>query len=71
MPLGQKIGWIMEVLAINDERVTQNVMQTVWAMTGATVHRLLAIDNKSENRLTEEATTTAAGQQPTTSKRYA
>ena len=71
MPRRQQIGWIMEVLAMNDEQVIQNVVQSIWAMAGAAALRLPTVDNRSESRISEEAPAEAAGQQQTTSKRSA
>ena len=71
MPRRQQIGWIMEVLAMNDEQVIQNVVQSIWAMAGATAPRLPTVDNGSGSRIAEEAIAEAAGQQQTTSKRSA
>ena len=61
----------MEVLAMNDEQVIQNVVQSIWAMAGATALRLPTVDNGSGSRIAEEAIAEAAGQQQTTSKRSA
>ena len=62
----------MDVLAMSDEQVIQNVVQSIWAMAGATALRLPTVDNGSGSRIAEEATTVAAGQQQTeTSKRSA
>ena len=61
----------MEVLAMNDEQVIQNVVQSIWAMAGATTLRLPTVDNGSGSRIAEEAIAEAAGQQQTTSKRSA
>ena len=71
MPRRQQIGWIMEVLAMNDEQVIQNVVQSIWAMAGATALRLPTVDNGSGSRIAEEAIAEAAGQQLTASKRSA
>ena len=71
MPRRQQIGWIMEVLARNDVRVIQNVVQSIWAMAGATALRLPTVDNGSGSRIAEEAIAEAAGQQLTASKRSA
>ena len=61
----------MDVLAMSDEQVIQNVVQSIWAMAGATALRLPTVDNGSGNRIAEEAIAEAAGQQQTTSKRSA
>ena len=61
----------MEVLAMNDKQVIQNVVQSIWAMAGATALRLPTVDNGSGSRIAEEAIAEAAGQQQTTSKRSA
>lgn len=67
----QRIDWIAEFLAINDARVTQNVMQTVWAMASTTELHLPAVHDGSGSRIAEEATAEGAGQQPTTPERSA
>ena len=72
MPRRQQIGWIMEVLAMNDEQVIQNVVQSIWAMAGATALRLPTVDDGSGSRIAEETIAAAAGQRQTeTSKRSA
>ena len=71
MPRREQIGWIMDVLAMSDEQVIQNVVQSIWTMAGATALRLPTVDNGSGSRIVEEAIAEAAGQQQTTSKRSA
>ena len=57
--------------AMSDEQVIQNVVQSIWAMAGATALRLPTVDNGSGSRIAEEAIAEAAGQQLTASKRSA
>ena len=71
MPRREQIGWIMDVLAMSDEQVIQNAVQSIWAMAGATALRLPTVDNGSGSRIAEEAIAEAAGQQLTASKRSA
>ena len=71
MPRREQIGWIMDVLAMSDEQVIQNVVQSIWTMAGATALRLPTVDNGSGSRIAEEAIAEAAGQQQTASKRSA
>ena len=65
----QQIAWLTEFLAKNDEKVTQSLMQSAWAITNA---QLPVVVNEDGNTTDHEATTAAAGQQQTeTSKRSA
>ena len=60
----QQIEWLTELLLMNDERVVQNIAQSVWAMAGTTALHLPG------SKIDEEATTaTAEQQQQTTSDR--
>ena len=59
----QQISWLTEFLTKNEGQVTQNLMQSAWAMAGATALRLPTADNGSVSRIGEEAIAEAAGQQ--------
>ena len=64
----QQIAWLTEFLAKNDEKVTQSLMQSAWAITNA---QLPVVVNEDGSRIAEETIAEVAGQQLTASKRSA
>ena len=68
----QKIKWLSEFLAKDDGRVTQNLIQSAWAMANNTELQGSVVVEGNEVLINEEeATPAAAVQQQTTSKRSA
>ena len=46
----QQIAWLTEFLSKNDEKVTQNLMQSAWAMISATALSIPAVEVELRNQ---------------------